>query len=225
VKRSFLCPACEEPLAPEAVLCINCGFDRRSGEQRTTRVKRLNLDFDVGFPLSVRILLVVLLALVLAGAAVALVLANFPPAGVVGAALGGLLLAIAWLGTFYRLNLRRKKKGNLVLSKHWRFAFVSAGTYPMDLRNYDGVIAEAEVGTSVFYILFAIASTILGIVIGVNVGPSANAREGLSQGFVYNVYLRTAYGRHRHRIYRGLSESTMHEIANLLIDVAELERC
>lgn len=222
---SFRCPACEEPLDPEAVLCVNCGYDRRSGEQRTTRVKRLNLDFDVGFPLSVRLLLVAFLTLILTGVAVALILAKFPPAGAIGAALGGLLLAVVWLGTFYRLNLKRKKKGNLILSKHWRFAFVSAGIYPMDLRKYDGVIAEAEVGTSVFYILFAIASTILGIVIGVNIGPSANVREGLSQGFVYNVYLRTAYGRNRHRIYRGLSESTMHEIANLLIDVADLERC
>jgi hypothetical protein len=31
------CPACARPLAPEAVLCVNCGYDTRAGKKLSVR--------------------------------------------------------------------------------------------------------------------------------------------------------------------------------------------
>ncbi|MBN1436482.1 MAG: EI24 domain-containing protein [Sedimentisphaerales bacterium] len=34
-----LCPACEKPLQPNAVICIECGYNTKTGKQLTTKVQ------------------------------------------------------------------------------------------------------------------------------------------------------------------------------------------
>jgi len=38
------CPKCARPLAPEAVLCVNCGYDLRAGKRLSTRTSSAALE-------------------------------------------------------------------------------------------------------------------------------------------------------------------------------------
>ena len=39
-----LCPACENPLQPNAVICIECGYNTKTGKQLTTKVEPAEKD-------------------------------------------------------------------------------------------------------------------------------------------------------------------------------------
>ncbi len=112
------CPSCGGPLPAQAVLCVNCGYNRKTGKYLQTKIKRKRVDkYLEPFPA----LVVRLVAwLVLAWLPLPLVFLA-PDFQVI---LGILLVFMIWalllnlaLGTFIRVRVHRDEAGDLILTK------------------------------------------------------------------------------------------------------------
>jgi hypothetical protein len=112
------CPECGAALGAGAVLCIECGYDLRTGKRRKTKKRRLQLVWDDSLSLPGRIILGALLALAGVGVGIAMLSSGQHAAALL--ALPLLLLAGLFAspyGYVDRLAIRRDRSGKLVLSK------------------------------------------------------------------------------------------------------------
>src|SRR5262249_50679615 len=131
------CPACGKAMAPDAVLCVECGFDRRTGRRRETRVRRLDQSWRTRLPPVVRVASVVfavpgflvLALLIFRGL-------DLQPAWYVLPFLASVLIAVYLLGTERVVRLTRTKRGRLELIRYSYVAFLPAGEQVIDLRGY-----------------------------------------------------------------------------------------
>jgi hypothetical protein len=127
------CPSCGTALAADAVLCVECGFDRRTGKRQKTKKRRLKRRFDVTMPLASRIAAaatVVLIPFLYMHRAGTFLWFLVPPC---------LLLAIAFViphGFMSRITVRRGRHGDLWLKReHW-VCFLPLGNWTVNLHGY-----------------------------------------------------------------------------------------
>jgi hypothetical protein len=137
------CPSCDSPLAAAAVLCIECGYDRRSGRQRRRKVKRLDRRWTAGPSLLSRLLrlaatlVVLLIALVLALAATPV----WPPMLLVAPLvfLAVAVLLVLAMGSTSAFRVFRTSDGQLLLHQSSYLAFIPLGTRTVPLGDFEAI--------------------------------------------------------------------------------------
>jgi hypothetical protein len=212
-----VCPGCQHEIEPEAVLCVRCGYDLRTGHKIVKTYKPIDLSWDSGLPLRLRLIAFASamgLALVVFGLFAMLVTEQgwmfVPPWLVFGAMMSFLF------GTYDRLDLRRDRRGDVALTKTWRCCFVPVKTYEIDVRAFEGVLSgRAHSGGCWEWTVF-LALLPLGLV------PSAIWWYFAIYRTVYYVALCRDHGAPEITLYRGWSEARMHEVARTVRDAAGL---
>jgi hypothetical protein len=119
--RERTCPGCRRPLAPDAVLCVACGFDLKSGKKRVRKeFEPVAYRWQAGWSFAGRMMVCLLPhAVILPMAALAVVLHR-----------DVLFVLIPWLffsvlmaflvGTYEQADLARDERGKVRLERMWR---------------------------------------------------------------------------------------------------------
>jgi hypothetical protein len=136
------CPGCATPMNRDAVVCLECGFNRKTGKQLKTVSKRLQQTFESGASLITRIV-VFGIGFVLLGLIV-FALRDDP---VWLALLGPALVFWALLlGTFKQLTVTRDTTGQPLLVTRWFVCFIPCPTLTTDLEPYGTIRLKHEEG-------------------------------------------------------------------------------
>jgi hypothetical protein len=137
------CPSCDAPLSAKAVLCIECGYDRRTGKQRQTRVKRLDRRWTAGPSLVMRLIhLAATFFVLLLCVAVAMLAAPQRPWVAIAApivAIVALVVQLYFLGRISEFRLHRSRDGPLMLQERRRLFFVPRRQRSMPLDRFEAI--------------------------------------------------------------------------------------
>jgi hypothetical protein len=138
------CPKCGKPMAAKAVLCIECGFNRNTGQQFKTKSKRRAYHLGNSPYTSLRFLIAggCLLAaigiIVLARVGMHDDQSPWIVVGIELLPLGGLVLA----GTSSRYTVTRDVKGTPRLRERSWFCFFAVRGSNYNLNDYDGLFLD-----------------------------------------------------------------------------------
>ncbi len=137
------CPECDAPMERGAVLCVECGFDRRLGRRRKTKVKRMERDWTPPPGLVARIAVLVVVVMVVGLICFAMLVGGVHPV-----VPGLVLLSVTGLGTlaagwYHTLHLRRDRKGALLLTRRTFFCFAPVGSATVDLGKCEAIQIDA----------------------------------------------------------------------------------
>jgi DNA-directed RNA polymerase subunit M/transcription elongation factor TFIIS len=211
------CPECTEQLAPNVVVCVRCGFDLRQGRKLLKQFQRMDMRWDSGMSLSMRVTLFLVCqtaALTAIIAALATLdnplheaIATFAFSWMVYAAMTSFLL-----GTYDYFLLKRSKSGKTTLTRTWRIAFWPFPAREIDVRAYFSVISGAgEYANWWDWLIFC-------ILLSAGIFPALL--------YWYFAIHKTEYfvglcGEHEHleeKVYRGWNRERMLEIQQTLRD-------
>jgi hypothetical protein len=225
------CPKCGSALAEDAVICIECGFNRKTGKQLKTVSKRLERHWDTGgMPYLVRLVIyLVLLPLTLLPGFlwedwdVSLVLF------VVGSILGAGLL-----GSLTRLTVTRDPQGRPILVRTYYVFFIRCGRYVIDLEDYATIRLGHSAtggGVSVFLVLLIIGMLLLTGPLGIIflmraiLASSGDTQSG-GGWFTLEIVGRSDFGGEPviepMKLYHGRSEGQMRALGDALEEIADL---
>jgi hypothetical protein len=145
VPSEHTCPKCGAALKPEAVVCVDCGFNRKTGKQLRTVSRRLEARwYKDGLSYLARLLLLGFLLLLCGGLYAALLAAEESPAV-------ALVLPIIWglagallLGIMERGSVTRTAEGKAVLVRRWWVGFIPIGRTTLDLEPYTIIRPRTE---------------------------------------------------------------------------------
>src|SRR5262249_11809947 len=133
------CPACRKVLPPGAVLCVDCGYDFRTGKRRETAHEPFERKWDIGMPLGVR-----------GGRLIGLGGLGPPAGALTGEVFSGLALVFAGsvvlvllLGTSIKLHVVRTSKGKVLLTRTRCLCFIPATRRQVNVGNYDRILIDA----------------------------------------------------------------------------------
>jgi DNA-directed RNA polymerase subunit M/transcription elongation factor TFIIS len=210
------CPGCSKPLAPQALVCPACGFNRQTGRRPPKVYEPMERHWEAGMSLQKRV------GLFLAFQAVVLPLGLFA-----ALAFGELaLFLVSWfvgtvmmtflLGTYDRLDMSRNKKGRVQLSKTWRVCFVPQQTTTVRVTEYEGIVTSRtrEVNLLDWLIVF--------IVLPAGIVPSLMWWWYAIYHDSYQVALARDHGYPEMILYRGWSEEHMRDIARTMREATGL---
>ena len=183
------CPECGVAMAADAVICLDCGFNRKTGKQLKTVSKRIERTWYLGGLFEPTVIVVFILT-VLVLATVAFLSANLAATTdlvedvrthqneaadlseyiivaavlvVIGTVLGALLL----LGNFTRIRITRDRGGKpLLLRDRWLF-FIPTGHATIDLDGYQLIkLGHKEGGANPSVIALLLCLFLCGLVPG-----------------------------------------------------------
>jgi hypothetical protein len=133
------CPACGKALSPGAVLCIECGFDLRTGDRRKTESRRFKRVWDRSLSVAARLPF----SLILIGWAVFVLVERGQEFWLME--LGLLVLAGAVAAPYahvYRIAIRRNRQGELILNLEHRIFYVPIARWSVPLRRYEQALTD-----------------------------------------------------------------------------------
>ena len=182
------CPECGQPMARDAVICLDCGFNRKTGKQLKTVSRRVERTWYLGgvFEPAVIVVFVLLFLtlgtvaflgheLLVAGESGAGGPADRDAAGVsadviVGAVLaaaGVLLAGLLLLGSFTRIRITRDRGGKpLLFRDRWLFFIPVAGS-TLELDDYQLIrLGHKEGGAGVQFIALLLLLFLCGLLPG-----------------------------------------------------------
>jgi hypothetical protein len=137
------CPACGAGMQAGGVLCLECGYDRRTGRRREVVVERLHRRWASDWPYPIRIIFFVVFEAV-AGLACYLLMALHSPWWLLALAPWTVLMAL-WLGGYYVVELDRTHKGRLKIHLRRWIAFIPLRTRTAVVQPGDAlVLADAD---------------------------------------------------------------------------------
>jgi hypothetical protein len=234
------CPECGAAMARDAVICLDCGFNRKTGKQLKTVSRRIERTWYLGGFFEPAVIVVfVMLCLGLAGAAFVAYgafteedLGEGGPApelgaGFVvgamlvaaGAVLGGMLL----LGTFTRIRITRDRGGKPLLFRDRWMIFIPVARSKLDLDEYQVIrLGHKEGGTQVHLLAMLLLFFLCGLL------PGLIFYFLLFRGSTFTLEV---VGEHEGGIapdvepevlYRGPSEAKMRAIGDSLKEIAGL---
>lgn len=211
------CPQCHRELSAEAVLCVGCGLELKTGKKKAAlRFEPFQRYWEpwLSYESRLRLFLVASLS--------SLVLSVI--AGVLAEswtlALGPLLLFVAMLafllGTFNRVDLARDRRGNARLTQTWRVFFLARPTQTIDLREFDGVVTgrSLDAGFYEWVIMFLLLAYL--------VVPGLLWWHYIIRKPKFHAALARGHGYPEITLYRGSSQEQAEEIAEALRDAAHL---
>jgi hypothetical protein len=221
--EEYRCPACAKPLAADAVLCAACGLNLETGAKAVREYQPLERSWEAGLPFRRRVQLFAifqgvfwLLGLLAIGAR------DSPLVDEVG------VLLFSWLvltgmtsfifGTFDRLDVKRTRRGKVVLTKTWRICFIPRPTETVSWREYEGLVTGRSHDSDltdwlVFFVLFSCGVVPAVIWWWVRIRPDT-----------YFVALSRDHGFPEAMLHRSSSHPRMEEVAAVLQDATGLPR-
>jgi hypothetical protein len=209
------CPQCFHVLEPEAVLCVRCGLDLKSGKKVVREFKPLARSWE---PVAYE------KRLTLFGAAVAVGLVLSVLTGVLldqlafglGPWVLFVILMAFLLGTFDRIDLVRDKRGRTTLTRTWRVCFIPRPTIEIDLLQYDAVVTgiSADAGCYEWFILWTLVP--FGLV------PAGIWWYQVIHKKKYHAALAHSHNYPEVTLYRGSNREQAEDIAETLRDAARL---
>jgi hypothetical protein len=137
------CPECGAALAAGAVLCVECGFDRRTGRRRAVVHKRLHRRWASDWPYLVRLLFFIL-AEAVAALAFGAAAMHFSPWWLAPLLLLTPLLAF-WTGGYHSVEVERTHKGRLKVVSHRWAAFIPLRPRSVVVQQGDALVL-ADIG-------------------------------------------------------------------------------
>jgi hypothetical protein len=211
------CPNCRATLQPGAVLCVDCGYNLKTGKQLHTTVERFERTWEVGMPLYLRLPLFLLLQ---AGCVLLAVVSKDVLIGACVVVLSFVFFSLL-LGTYVKLHVARSTKGKVLLTRTWCLLFVPALPHRVDLRRYDAVGINTTSGFGLFGWTMLIGITLvllpLGIVPGLLWWYWAFTQTN------YCLTLENTRSGESVPLYRSWSDVMMRDIVDTLKDVARLQ--
>jgi hypothetical protein len=239
------CPECGTSMAADAVICLDCGFNRKTGKQLKTVSKRIERTWYLGglFEPSV-IVVFVLVVLVMATVAFLSTSLTAGAEEVQGVAHGGntstdqgeyivvaavlvvagiVLGALLLLGNFTRIRITRDRGGKPLLYRdRWLF-FIPAGRKTLDLDDYQLIkLGHKGGGANPSVVALLLCLILCGLL------------PGLIFYFLQfrgSTFTLEVAGEHEggyapdvepEVLYRGPSEAKMRSIGDALKEIAEL---
>ncbi len=215
------CPVCGAALDPKAVLCIECGFDRRTGRTRTTKVRRFDRNWNTGQAMPGRIIGMFISAVTISLFFIFLIVKLelnpvFFGLGFLAVVVGSLVN----LGTFSFLRLVRTKKGHLDLTQDSYIAFIPIGRATVDLEDCAELRLDATVGTD--SVPGFTGLTTLSVVMCGGFLPGALWYAYRSNEVHMKLTLVGKRDRDTLTLYRGTDEELMRDIVSTLQEAAHL---
>jgi hypothetical protein len=238
------CPECGRSMARDAIICLDCGFNRKTGKQLKTVSKRVERTWYLGGVFEPAVVVVfVLLCLVLAtvayfgyelsagaeladGVAPNMSGADLTVNVVVAAVLvvGGIVLGAALLlGTFTRIRITRDRGGNPLLFRDRWMLFVPVARTTLNLDEYQLIrLGHKEGGTQIHLLAMLMFLFLCGLL------PGLIFYMLLFRGSTFTLEVA---GEHEgglapdvepEVLYRGPSEAKMRAIGDSLKEIAEL---
>jgi hypothetical protein len=210
------CPDCRKSVPRGARVCNHCGFDRQTGTRVQRVYEKVDRQWDAGLAFRWRfgafaaVQGLALIAIVV----VALADGNILDV-VIGWAIGALLLAFS-LGTYPRVNLTRSKRGQVRLTKAFRFCFIPMPASQIRWREYEGVVTGQSHDTDMWDWLVLVFLFPWGVV------PAILWWLFVIEPDQFHVALSKDHGNPALLLYRGQSEAKAKEIAAAIRGVTGL---
>jgi hypothetical protein len=209
------CPKCGAAMAAGAVLCLDCGFDRRTGRQREVVHKRLHRRWASDWPYLVRLLFFVVFeaAAVLAFGAVA---AHLSPWWLLPLLPLTPLLAF-WTGGYHAVEIDRTHKGRLKVHSHRWIAFIPLRPRTAVVQPGDALVL-ADVGrfNPLEWLVLFLTTPRYGGWAWASTGPEA------APIYVSFRLLLRCHGSRDLLLYRGADETKMRDIVETIQKAVEV---
>jgi ribosomal protein L40E len=208
------CPECDASLPGDAVLCIHCGYDFRTGKRRRTVSKRLDRFWYGGMHLGLRLGILGLALMILLPVSVIIMTQEF----LIGAGLAfvGTVFLVLIFGTFATVRVHRTKQGKTLLTKTSYFVFCPAITREVNLKRYAAVVIEHTVGFGPIGIGIMIGLVFLGVIPGLIWWYWAFTKD------TFRVFLRGHRRDEELTLYRGMSLAVVKDITETVQEVGGL---
>jgi hypothetical protein len=144
------CPNCSREMAPESVVCVSCGFNRRTRKKIKKEYQPIARSWETDWSLRTRILAFLVIQ---GGSSFLGVLSAFLGADLKDFALSwflsGFMLAFL-LGSYERIRITRDPKGKVELAKFWRFAFVPIPRRDVPVWQHEGIVTGKYLSAGYF---------------------------------------------------------------------------
>jgi hypothetical protein len=207
-----ICPRCKILMEPAAILCVACGYNRKTGQTVEKRVERIDEDWHLGLPLVARISV----ASVLAGLGLLIcLLAGGVWPGLAIAVLVILVLALAF-GTYFDVHLVRNTRGKTSLTKRWWVSFVPVTRQTIDPRAFERLVLHYHRGPTIAHLVLLIALLLIGVCPGLFWWLWLMTRETII------LELSDTARQKRVVIFYGASENAMQDVVDWVKEVSEL---
>jgi hypothetical protein len=221
--EEYRCPACDKPLAADATLCAACGLNLDTGEKAVREYEPMERSWEAGLPLRRRVQVFVAFQVVYwVLGLLAICAPDSPLAGEITVLLFSWLLLTGMtsflFGTFDRLDLKRTRRGKVLLTKTWRVCFLVRPTETIRWREFQGLVTGRNHDTDfsdwlVFFVLFGFGVLPAIIWWWCHIRPDTYfVAFSLEHGFPDLV------------VFRSQSQPRMEEIARALEDATGLPR-
>jgi hypothetical protein len=205
------CPGCRKVLPRDAVLCVDCGYDLRTGRRLELAQERFEKKWDSGMPLPLRI-----------GMLIALECLCLPAGAMTGDVFWGLALVFAGsvflvllLGTYIKLHVVRTTKGKILVTRTWCLLFIPAIRHQVNARNYDVLVID----TSRPNVIGIIASILL---VFLCVCPGLIMAYIILTRTTSHIFLRKRQKDEEFMVYQTMDDNKMREVVETLQELAGL---
>jgi hypothetical protein len=207
------CPNCQRLMAEDAVLCVGCGYNVKTGEKAVREYAPVNRTWDGELTYRRRLQLFgavqALWLLALAGA----FWGDFLAAGLFSWFLSSALLAFV-VGTFGRIHVTRTRRGQVTLTRTWHVCLLPLPPTRIALYQYDGVTSGMAHGADLWdWVVF-------GTLLSYGILPGLVWWYWTFHKDVFYIGLTRGHGSMALELYRGWNEAATRDIAQVLRDVA-----
>jgi hypothetical protein len=213
------CPKCKVELDPDAVICLKCGYNRKTGRRVKRQVEPISHEWSAGLALYERLILLgVLVCLIFFISCGIGFRARSIPALLlimVVAAISAVVSALM-VGTYFHVSLGRNKRGEIRLSKTWRIAFFPIDKRAINVRSDDQLLLDFQRGFGPLGLAFTLVLICFGIFPGLIWLFLAFQKE------TYVIELRDAGRKNSVVIFQGWSQVKMTWVAERMKEVANL---
>jgi hypothetical protein len=212
------CPQCGAAMAAGAVVCLDCGYNRRTGRRHETVVKRLSRRRESEWPYALRLIMFAVWAIV-----------GVLLFAILGTAIswGWFLLIAPWIvgaalywGDWHAFEVERTRKGRLRFRNERYVAFIPLRGGTADAEDYAALVLDCTRRFSLagcgMILLFLVTVPPLFMAYALNEYGAFSGRQA------FRIYLRGRRPDEEFFLYRGTGEARMREIVEEIQKITDL---
>jgi hypothetical protein len=211
------CPECSKIIEPEAVVCVGCGYDLLKRKKHTRTFEPIKRRWEPGMSWSNRFRVFVAASVVGAFCAWVMAVSILGEAGPAVSAWFGTTAMLAFLiGTFFRLDVERDRRGRARLWRTWYVFFVETRPQEIDLDSYNQFIRGRSTDSGFFEWWIFFQLLLYGLV------PGLFWWYYIIRPIKCHLALARDHGYPEIILYRGGNQQYMEELAATLRDATRL---